>query len=91
MVFFICNTCGASLKKNQVEKHYQHECSNCQVLSCMDCGKDFHGDEYAAHTKCISEAQKYQGALYKGSSEGKGKGEKKQQDWIDVSSRAAFV
>ena len=54
----------------------------------MDCGKDFHGDEYAAHTKCISEAQKYQGALYKESS---GKGEKKQQEWLEVSSRFAFT
>ena len=81
MVFFTCNACGSSLKKNQVEKHYQCECPRCEVLSCMDCGKDFYGDEYASHTKCISEAAKYQGSLFKGSSDGGGK---KQQEWLEV-------
>ena len=86
MVFFTCNACGASLKKNQVEKHYQNECRNCEVLSCMDCGQDFYGDAYAGHTKCISEAEKYQGALYKESGKnGQGKGERKQQEWLEVS------
>lgn len=84
MVFFTCNACGASLKKNQVEKHYQNECRNCEVLSCMDCGKDFYGDDYAAHIKCVSEAEKYQGALYKDSGKSGGaKGEKKQQEWLE--------
>ena len=87
MVFFTCNACGSSLKKNQVEKHYQCECPRCEVLSCMDCGKDFYGDEYASHTKCISEAAKYQGSLFKESgraADGAGKGEKKQQEWLEV-------
>lgn len=85
MVFFTCNACGASLKKNQVEKHYQNECPTCEILSCMDCGQDFYGDEYANHTKCISEAEKYQGALYKESGKGgAGKGERKQQEWLEV-------
>ena len=83
MVFFTCNTCGASLKKNQVEKHYQNECPRCEVLSCMDCGRDFYGDEYASHTKCISEAEKYQGSAYKESAS-TGKGERKQQEWLEV-------
>lgn len=81
MVFFTCNACGASLKKNQVEKHYRNECRSCSVLSCMDCGQDFYGDEYAGHTKCISEAEKYQGNMYKGSS---CKGEQKQEAWLEV-------
>ena len=83
MVFFTCNACGSSLKKNQVEKHYQYECPRCEVLSCINCGKDFHGDEYAAHTKCISEAEKYRGNLFKDSGKAgrAGKGEKKQQEW----------
>ena len=85
MVFFTCNACGASLKKNQVEKHYQNECPTCEVLSCMDCGQDFYGDAYANHTKCISEAEKYQGALYKENGKGgAGKGERKQQEWLEV-------
>ena len=82
MVFFTCNACGTSLKKNQVEKHYQHVCSNCEVLSCIDCGLEFYGDAYASHTKCISEAEKYQGSLYKEC--GAGKGERKQQEWVEV-------
>ena len=51
----------------------------------MDCGRDFYGDEYASHTKCISEAEKYQGALFKETGGGgASKGEKKQQEWLEV-------
>ncbi len=39
MVFFTCNACGESLKKNQVEKHYRHKCRSCEVLTCVDCHK----------------------------------------------------
>lgn len=35
-------------------------------VSCQDCMKVFRGDEYKAHVSCVSEAEKYQGALYKG-------------------------
>ena len=84
MVFFTCNACGQSIKKNKVEKHYQVECRSCEILSCMDCGKEFAGDEYLSHTSCISEAQKYQGALYSESNKGQPKGEKKQQEWLEV-------
>ena len=87
MVFFTCNACGQTVKKSKVEKHYQTECRDCAVLSCLDCGKDFHGDDYALHTSCISEAEKYQGKLYKDSNRGQPpKGEKKQQAWLEVSS-----
>ncbi len=51
----------------------------------MDCGKDFYGDEYVEHTKCISEAEKYQGALFKEVSGGVSKGDQKQQEWLQVS------
>nr|XP_009934644.1 PREDICTED: cell growth-regulating nucleolar protein [Opisthocomus hoazin] len=60
MVVFACNACGESVKKAQVEKHV-NVCRNCQCLSCMDCGKDFWGDDYKEHVKCISEDQKYGG------------------------------
>ncbi len=59
MVFFTCNACGESLKKNQVEKHWRQRCRGCTVLTCVDCHRDFPGDEYAGHTKCITEAEKY--------------------------------
>jgi cell growth-regulating nucleolar protein len=51
------------------------------VLSCIDCGKDFFGDGYAAHTSCISEAEKYQGALFKPKDKAN-KGDAKQEAWL---------
>jgi cell growth-regulating nucleolar protein len=100
MVFFSCEGCNESLKKNQVEKHvYSCKAKNCWAVTCVDCSKTFEvstrlqqgrcyhtkrtkaeplifthitqGDTYAAHTTCISEAQKYEGALYKGGKTGK--------------------
>ena len=84
MVSFCCNACGRTVKKAQVEKHYQFECRDCNELSCIDCGQDFYGDDYASHTTCISEAEKYQGKLYK-PKEKQNKGEHKQQEWLKVS------
>lgn len=83
MVSFICNACGQTVRKTQVEKHYQNDCRSCDVLSCIDCGKDFHGDEYVGHTSCITEAEKYQGKLYKPKDK-PNKGEHKQQEWLKV-------
>jgi len=40
MVFYTCNGCGESLKKNKVEKHVT-VCRSCQYMTCMDCSKDF--------------------------------------------------
>ncbi|XP_074613621.1 cell growth-regulating nucleolar protein-like isoform X1 [Acropora palmata] len=81
MVSFCCNACGRTVKKAQVEKHYQFECRDCNELSCIDCGQDFYGDDYASHTTCISEVEKYQGKLYK-PKEKQNKGEHKQQEWL---------
>uniref|UniRef100_A0A3P9KJP5 Cell growth-regulating nucleolar protein n=1 Tax=Oryzias latipes TaxID=8090 RepID=A0A3P9KJP5_ORYLA len=78
MVFFTCNACGESLKKAQVDKHV-NICRGCQVLSCIDCGKDFWDDDYKNHTKCISEDQKYGG---KGFEAKANKGDVKQQQWL---------
>ncbi|XP_076992499.1 cell growth-regulating nucleolar protein [Tamandua tetradactyla] len=78
MVFFTCNACGESVKKVQVEKHVAI-CRNCECLSCIDCGKDFWGDDYKNHVKCISEDQKYGGKGYEGKTH---KGDVKQQAWI---------
>eukprot|EP00057_Strongylocentrotus_purpuratus_P030059 XP_780603.2 PREDICTED: E3 ubiquitin-protein ligase RBBP6 [Strongylocentrotus purpuratus] len=81
MVFFTCNACGQAIKKAQVEKHYQQRCRSCEVLSCMDCGKDFYGDEYKLHTQCISEDQKYGGKGYQ-APQNSNKGEAKQEQWL---------
>ncbi|XP_068133500.1 cell growth-regulating nucleolar protein [Hyperolius riggenbachi] len=78
MVFFTCNGCGESLKKGQVDKHAAM-CRNCQCLSCIDCGKDFWGEDYKNHLKCISEDQKYGGKAFEAKAN---KGDVKQQQWI---------
>lgn len=78
MVFFTCNACGESVKKIQVEKHVS-VCRNCECLSCIDCGKDFWGNDYKNHVKCVSEDQKYGGKGYEGKTH---KGDVKQQAWI---------
>lgn len=82
MVFFTCSACGASLKKNQVEKHYLSKCRNCEYLTCIDCLKDFPGDTYKEHTKCITEDERYGGKNWK-PKESANKGEKKQTAWIE--------
>ena len=84
MVSFTCGACGQTLKKNQVQRHYENECPGCSFVSCLDCGKEFRGDDYQGHTSCVSEAQKYQGKLYKAPSGGVSKGERKQQEWLEV-------
>ncbi|XP_048366098.1 cell growth-regulating nucleolar protein [Sphaerodactylus townsendi] len=78
MVVFTCNSCGESVKKGQVEKHV-NMCRHCEYLSCMDCGKDFWGDDYKSHVKCVSEDQKYGGKGYEGKTH---KGDVKQQEWM---------
>ncbi|XP_069140759.1 cell growth-regulating nucleolar protein-like [Argopecten irradians] len=81
MVVFTCNACGDSLKKNQVESHYRGKCPRCEVVSCVDCGKDFWGDDYQSHTKCISEEEKYSGKNYKPKANAN-KGDAKQERWL---------
>ena len=59
----ILTTVLPSFRLTQVDKH-KLKCRGCWVLTCVDCSKDFNGDEFRAHTSCISEAEKYQGKLY---------------------------
>jgi len=82
MVYFTCNACGASLKKNQVEKHYMNQCRSCEVLTCIDCQKDFPGDAYKEHTSCISENEKYGGKGWQPKANAN-KGAKKQAAWLE--------
>lgn len=81
MVVFICDACGDSVKKPSVEKH-KLKCRNCYSLSCIDCNKDFLGDGYKEHTKCISEEEKYSGKDFVPRMNAN-KGEKKQDEWIE--------
>ena len=78
MVTFSCGTCNESLKKQKVEQHY-YRCRN-DYVTCIDCNADFYGDDYNSHVKCVSEAERYGGANYKGKAN---KGEAKQNSWID--------
>ena len=63
MVSFICDDCQSTLKKAKVSNH-SWQCSS-RSFSCIDCGHSFNPHTVASHTECISEAQKYQGKLYK--------------------------
>ncbi|XP_048798105.1 cell growth-regulating nucleolar protein [Lagopus muta] len=78
MVVFTCNACGESVKKTQVEKHV-NICRHCECLSCMDCGKDFWGDDYKDHVKCVTEDEKYGGKDFEAKTS---KGDAKQQEWL---------
>lgn len=52
-------------------------------LTCVDCLKDFRANEYVAHTKCMSEAERY---AAKGTFVGKpdkNKGAQKQEIWTE--------
>lgn len=75
MVTFNCEVCNATVPKKNTEKHY-YRCPNA-YYTCIDCSKTFEdGVSYKQHTSCISEDEKYQKALYKGTN---GKGKNKQQ------------
>merc|ERR1712228_1102134 len=53
--------------------------------TCNDCNADFYGDEFNSHVKCVSEAERYGGANYKGKAN---KGEAKQNSWIEMIQQA---
>ncbi|KAJ5355998.1 Zinc finger C2H2 LYAR-type [Penicillium concentricum] len=63
MVSFSCEACGDVLTKKKLDPH-RGQCRGAS-FTCIDCMVHFYGMEYRAHTSCMSEAQKYQGALYK--------------------------
>ena len=81
MVVFICNACGDSLKKQQVDKHLQFACRRGQTISCVDCSKDFTAQSYKEHIKCFTEDEKYSA---KGYQPKVNKGQVKQEQWIEV-------
>ncbi|XP_044755022.1 cell growth-regulating nucleolar protein [Coccinella septempunctata] len=83
MVVFTCNHCGESLQKPKVEKHYSFVCRRNKFLTCVDCLKDFNGEEYSAHVKCITEEERYaaKGTYKNGIVK---KGEVKQEQWSDM-------
>ncbi|KAG8420967.1 hypothetical protein J3458_002878 [Metarhizium acridum] len=63
MVSFQCEACGDVLTKKKLDPH-RNRCHGAS-FSCLDCMVHFEGLQYRSHTSCITEDQKYQGALYK--------------------------
>ncbi|OJJ42908.1 hypothetical protein ASPZODRAFT_154890 [Penicilliopsis zonata CBS 506.65] len=63
MVSFSCEACGDVLTKKKLDPH-RNQCRGAS-FTCIDCMVHFQGTHYRAHTSCMSEEQKYQGALYK--------------------------
>jgi cell growth-regulating nucleolar protein len=75
MPVFLCEACNETLKRNKVATH------RCwAAVSCMDCNMRFVGNDYLSHTSCVTEAQRYEGALYVHKDN---KGDVKQQAWLD--------
>ncbi|KAK8869806.1 hypothetical protein IAR55_000374 [Kwoniella newhampshirensis] len=68
MVSFQCDGCADTVKKPKLDQHRQKCFAS---FTCLDCSTTFRNpSEYKSHTSCVSEAQKYQGALYKGAKKG---------------------
>jgi hypothetical protein len=78
MVYFMCDHCGATVKKNQTKRH-SAECGS-NKFACVDCNTVFVGRDVDAHVSCKSEAEKYYGKYFQGN-EGKKeeKGEEKKE------------
>ncbi|CAR28250.1 hypothetical protein ZYGR_0N07430 [Zygosaccharomyces rouxii] len=78
MVTFNCEVCNDTVPKKNTEKHYSR-CPDA-YYTCIDCSKTFDdGVSYKNHTQCLTEDEKYQGALYKGKGKGKKEQPKKQE------------
>ena len=58
-----CQACGDIVAKKKLDQH-KASCQGAQ-FTCLDCQTTFRGSSYRGHTSCISEAQKYQGNLYR--------------------------
>mmetsp|Transcript_109190 Transcript_109190/g.163321 ORF Transcript_109190/g.163321 Transcript_109190/m.163321 type:complete len:268 (-) Transcript_109190:7-810(-) len=77
MVFFCCDGCSETLKKNQVDAHAAR-CRTCASVCCVDCNVSFFGDDYRAHTSCITESERYEGKFAKQAKRNP------QQEWMDL-------
>ena len=49
MVVFACETCFATLKMQQVDKHCAGKCRDAWGFTCVECGKTFEGYDYKEH------------------------------------------
>ena len=46
MVFFTCDGCNETLKKNQVDAHVYRCRRGCDSVSCVDCSISFYGGTF---------------------------------------------
>lgn len=63
MVSFSCEVCNDTVVKKKLDQH-RGRCHGA-YFTCIDCSTTFEGTAYKQHTSCISEAEKYEKALYK--------------------------
>lgn len=82
MPVFECQKCNETIKKPKLGQHLMR-CGAPWLVTCIDCNQTFTWDTWESHTKCISEAQKYQGHLFQEKAS-QNKGQKKQDQWIDA-------
>ncbi|KAI5358445.1 putative Cell growth-regulating nucleolar protein [Septoria linicola] len=74
MVSFSCEGCGDVLTKKKLSGHY----NQCWApVTCLDCMTTFPNGSFQSHTSCMSEAQKYQGHLYRDKDKKNNKGDKR--------------
>ena len=81
--------CGDVLTKKKLDAH-RNQCRGAS-FTCLDCMVHFHGSEYRSHTSCISEAQKYQGSLYREKKNSKDKDNTNSQAMIPKSAYVESV
>ena len=60
MAVFICECCGETLKKQQIERHC-YRCRNAYAFTCVECSMTFEGMQYKEHNQCMTEVEKFQG------------------------------
>ncbi|KAF6199882.1 hypothetical protein GE061_006180 [Apolygus lucorum] len=80
MVMFSCNRCSKGLKKKDVLNHsFQCGGRNNINVTCIDCLKDFRGNEFDKHTSCVTEEARYGGKGVVVKETGK-----KQNQWLGI-------
>ena len=68
MPWFMCESCGETLKKPKVNAHAQR-CA-AEAFSCIDCSATFDRWSVRGHVSCVTEHEKYALAATKPGGEG---------------------
>lgn len=81
--------CGDVLTKKKLDGH-RNQCRGAS-FTCLDCMVHFQGFDYKSHTSCISEAQKYQGHLYREKDNKKAKNDRRKSGNFDNNNSNAMT